>query len=294
MGWKDAGDAVLYPDGSMVKGPKALCELQGYVYAAWQGMAEIFEALGRPDRAATLREKAAALFAHFNEAFWDEDWGGYAYALDGDKRKVLTKVSNVGHCLWTGIIRPDRAARVVQRLMARDMFSGWGIRTLTTEHPAFNPLAYHNGSVWPHDNGLIALGFKRYGFAAEVARVSRALSDAGSYFALHQVPELFAGIARNGTDFPVQCLGANVPQAWAAGAVFSLLRAILGLEADAPAGVLYVEPTLPTWLPELTLTGLHVGRQVFNLRFGREENGDTDFEVLKGSPTAVVRGPRPK
>jgi glycogen debranching enzyme len=292
MGWKDAGDAVLYPDGGMVKGPKALCELQGYVYAAWLGMAEIFEALGRPERAAALRQKAATLFARFNEVFWDEAWGGYAYALDGDKRPVLTSVSNIGHCLWSGIVRPDRAARVVQRLMAPDMFSGWGIRTLSARHPAFNPLAYHNGSVWPHDNGLIALGFKRYGFVAEATKLARAMCDAGSYFALHQMPELFAGIARDGTSFPVQCLGANVPQAWAAGAAFSLLRAILGLEADAPAGSLYVDPALPEWLPELTLTGLHVGSQVFNLRFAREENGDTEFEVLKGSPTAVLRGTR--
>jgi glycogen debranching enzyme len=294
MGWKDAADAVLYPDGGMVKGPKALCELQGYVYAAWLGIAEIFAAFGRPERAAALRQKAASLFARFNEAFWDEAWGGYAYALDGDKHKVLTSVSNVGHCLWSGIVRPDRAARVVQRLMAPDMFSGWGIRTLSAQHPAFNPLSYHNGSVWPHDNGLIALGFKRYGYVAEATKLARAMSDAASYFALHQVPELFAGIARNGTGFPVQCLGANVPQAWAAGAAFSLLRAILGLEADAPAGCLYVDPALPEWLPELTLTGLQVGSQVFNLRFAREENGDTDFEVLKGSPTAVLRGTHAK
>jgi glycogen debranching enzyme len=292
MGWKDSGDAVLYPDGGRVNGPKALCELQGYVYAAWLGMAEIFEALGRPERAAALRQKAASLFTRFNEVFWDEAWGGYAYALDGDKRPVLTSVSNVGHCLWSGIVRPDRAARVVQRLMAPDMFSGWGVRTLSARHPAFNPLSYHNGSVWPHDNGLIALGFKRYGFVAETTRLARAMSDAASYFAMHQVPELFAGIARDGTSFPVQCPGANVPQAWAAGAAFSLLRAILGLEADAPAGSLYVDPALPAWLPKLTLTGLHVGSQVFTLRFAREENGDTEFEVLKGSPTAVRRGTR--
>jgi glycogen debranching enzyme len=287
MGWKDAEDAVLYPDGTMVKGPKALCELQGYVYAAWTGMAEVFDALGHTKRAAELRQKAEALFQRFNDAFWDEEWGGYAYALDGDKKRVLTKASNVGHCLWSGIIRPDRAARVVERLMAPDMFSGWGIRTLSAEHPAFNPVSYHNGSVWPHDNGLIAQGFQRYGFRNEAARVARAVSGAASYFSLHQVPELYGGMQRDGAGFPVQCLGANVPQAWAAGSVFSFLQAILGLEPDAPNGLLRLRPSLPSWLPDLTLTDLRLGDAVFDLRFWREDDR-TSFQVLRGDPGAVV------
>ncbi|HEX5957147.1 MAG TPA: glycogen debranching N-terminal domain-containing protein, partial [Hyphomicrobiaceae bacterium] len=191
MGWKDSGDAVVYPDGSLVRGPKALCELQGYVYAAWLGMAEIYDVLGRPDRARTLRAKAAGLFKRFNEAFWDDELGFYAYALDGDKRKVLTVASNPGHCLWSGIVPPERAAKVVRRLMAPDMWSPWGIRTLSTEHPAFNPYNYQTGSVWPHDNAIIALGFKLYGFGAEAARIARAISGAGSHLLFNQLPELY-------------------------------------------------------------------------------------------------------
>ena len=166
MSWKDAGDSMNYADGTPVKGPKAVCELQGYVYDAWLRMAEIYDELGRTDRAAALRDKAATLFRRFNDAFWDEESGFYAFMLDGEKRKVLSVASNPGHLLWSGIVPPDRAARVVSRLMAPDMSSGWGIRTLSADHPAFNPYSYQNGSVWPHDNGLIALGFKRYGFVA--------------------------------------------------------------------------------------------------------------------------------
>jgi glycogen debranching enzyme len=288
VGWKDSGDGVLYPDGSVVKGPKALCELQGYVYAGWTGMAEIFEAFGDAARAAALRARAAELFARFNDAFWNEALGFYAFALDGDKRQVLSVASNVGHCLWTGLIRPDRAARVVARLMAPDMFSGWGIRTLSADHVAFNPISYHNGSVWPHDNGLIACGFRRYGFTAEAARVARAVSGAAGYFAGHQVPELYAGLARGDADFPVQYLGANVPQAWAAGSAFSFMQAMLGLEPDAAADRLTVSPDLPAWLPEVTLSGLRMGRHSFDIRFWRE-NGATAFDVLKGDASAVYR-----
>ena len=165
--WKDSGDAVVYPDGSLVKGPKALCELQGYVYDAWQRMAQVFDALGNSSRAQELRAKATALFRHFNEAFWDEEIGFYAYALDGEKKPVLSVASNPGHCLWSGIVPADRARRVVERLMKPDMWSGWGIRTLSANHPAYNPHSYQNGSVWPHDNGIIATGFRRYGFATE-------------------------------------------------------------------------------------------------------------------------------
>ena len=273
MAWKDARDAVLYPDGTMVKGPKALCELQAYVYAAWRGMAELYDMLGNPTRAADLRARAAHLFNRFNDAFWNDDFGFYAYGLDGDKRQVLTVASNVGHCLWAGIIRPDRARRVVERLMAPDMFSGWGIRTLSAHHPAFNPYSYHNGSVWPHDNGLIAQGFARYGFTTDAARVARAVSDAASYFALHQVPELYAGIDRNGTDFPVQCLGANVPQAWAAGSAFSFLHALCGFTPDAAAGIMGIDPHLPDWLTEFTLRDLTLGRHDLDLQITR--NGVT-------------------
>ncbi|TMA53786.1 MAG: amylo-alpha-1,6-glucosidase, partial [Deltaproteobacteria bacterium] len=178
MGWKDAIDAVVYPDGRQVRQPKALCELQGYVFDAWLRMAEVFDALDDPGRAAGLRDKARALRAAFEARFWCEDLGFYAFALDPEKQPVRTIASNAGHCLWSGIASPEHGARVVARFFEPDLWSGWGIRTLSSHNPAYNPFSYQRGSVWPHDNGLIALGFKRYGFAAEAARVARDISEA--------------------------------------------------------------------------------------------------------------------
>ena len=283
MGWKDAGDAVVHPDGTLVQGPKALCELQGYTFDAWMRSAELFDVLGEPERAATLRAKAARLQTRFEDRFWCEDIGSYAFALDRDKQPVKTIASNPGHCLWSGMIRPDRARRVVQRLLRPDMWSGWGIRTLSALNPAYNPFSYQCGSVWPHDNSLIALGFKRYGFAAEVARIARDISEAASYFASYRLPELYAGVQREGGTFPVQYPGANVPQAWASGANFQLLQAVLGIHADAPSKRLYVDPELPPWLPDVTLHGLRVGEAKVDLTFFREgERTRWDAKVLTG------------
>jgi glycogen debranching enzyme len=288
MGWKDSGDAVMYPDGSLVKGPKALCELQGYVFNAWVRMAEVFDALDKPERAAELRAKAAALYARFNEAFWDEELGFYAYALDGEKKKVLSVASNAGHCLWSGIVPPERAKRVVERLMAPDMWTGWGIRTLSADHHAFNPYNYQTGSVWPHDNAILAMGFKYYGFAAEAGRIAHDVSVAASHFLLNQLPELYTAAERTESNFPVQYIGANVPQAWAAGSVFMLTQALLGFLPDAPRNKLYVDPLLPPWLPDLTVRDLRVGRHKLDLRFWRE-GGETHFEVTKGDARVVER-----
>jgi glycogen debranching enzyme len=288
MAWKDSGDAVMYPDGSLVKGPKALCELQGYVYSAWVRMAEVFEALGKPDRAKALRAKAAALFERFNDAFWDEELGFYVYALDGNKKKVLTVASNPGHCLWCGIVPRERAKKVVDRLMAPDMWTGWGIRTLSADHRAFNPYNYQTGSVWPHDNAIIAMGFKFYGFSAEAARVAHDVSVAASHFLLNQLPELYTAAERTETNFPVQYLGANVPQAWAAGSVFMLTQALLGFLPDAPRDKLYVDPSLPAWLPDLTVHDLRIGKHKLDIRFWTK-GGQTEFEVIKGDPAVVER-----
>ncbi len=286
MGWKDSGDAVMYPDGSLVRGPKALCELQGYVYDAWRRMAQIFEHLGDAARAATLRGKADQLFKRFNELFWIEAEGTYAYALDGDKKPVLSVASNPGHCLWSGIVPPDRAARVVARLMKPDMWSGWGIRTLSAEHRSFNPYAYQLGAVWPHDNSLIAMGFKRYGFGREAAQIARDISGAAEHFNSNQLPELYAGIQKDGTNFPVQYIGANVPQAWAAGSAFTLLQSMLGLLPDAVAGKVFIDPDLPEWLPDVTIKDLTVGERDFSIRFWRDGN-ETRHEVLSGDPDAI-------
>ena len=207
--------------------------------------------------------------------------------LDGEKRKVLTVASNPGHLLWSGIVPPDRAARVVARLMAPDMNSGWGIRTLSSQHPAFNPYSYQNGSVWPHDNSLIALGFKRYGFSTEAGHIARDISEAASHFLLNQLPELYAGVKRNGANFPVQYLGANVPQAWAAGSCFALLQAMLGIQPDAPNDKLYVDPDLPAWLPDVTLMDLRLGRRHLDIRF-RRDGDKTVWEVLRGDAKLVT------
>jgi len=279
MAWKDAGDSVMYPDGSPVRGPKALCELQGYTYDAWLRMASAFEHFGQVEEARRLRHKAADLREKFEQLFWCEQNGFYAYALDGDKKQVQTVASNPGHLLWSGIVGRERAARVVKRLMEPDMWSGWGIRTLSAQNPAYNPFSYQNGSVWPHDNGIIAMGFKRYGFAKEAAMIARDISEAASYFVFHRLPELYAGTKREPESFPVQYLGANVPQAWAAGSVFHLLRAILGLNADAHKKTLYVDPVLPHWLSDITLHKLRVGASTATLRFWKE-NDKTRYEVL--------------
>ena len=288
MSWKDSSDCVVYPDGSLVRGPKALCELQGYVYNAWICMAEVFDALGKPERANALRAKASALFDRFNQAFWDEELGFYAYALDGEKKKVLTIASNAGHCLWSGIAPPERAKKVVERLMAPDMWTGWGIRTLSNNNPAFNPYNYQTGSVWPHDNAIIALGFKSYGFSAEAARIAHDISVAASHFPSNQLPELYTAFERDETNFPVQYVGANVPQAWAAGSAFMLTQAILGFLPDAPRNWLYVDPSLPNWLPDLAAHDLSVGKHKIDIRFWREGE-QTLFEVTKGDPKLVER-----
>jgi glycogen debranching enzyme len=279
MAWKDARDSVMYPDGSPVKGPKALCELQGYTYDAWLRMAELFEYFKEPELAGKLRKKAEELRQKFEELFWCEETGFYAYALDGSKKQVKTVASNPGHLLWSGIAGREHAARVVARLQEPDMWSGWGIRTLSADNPAFNPFSYQNGSVWPHDNGIIAMGFRRYGFATEAAKVARDISEAASYFVFHRLPELYAGTRRQPGSFPVQYLGANVPQAWAAGSIFHLLRAILGLDADAHRNTLYVDPVLPHWLPEITLHNLRVGGGKVTLRFWRDHE-KSRYEVL--------------
>ena len=288
MSWKDSPDCVVYPDGSLVKGSKALCELQGYVYDSWVRMAEVFDALGKPERAQALRAKASALFDRFNQAFWDEELGIYAYALDGEKKKVLTVASNAGHCLCSGIVPPERAKKVVDRLMAPDLWTGWGIRTLSKSNPAFNPYNYQTGSVWPHDNAIIALGFKHYGFSAEAARIAHDISVAASHFPNNQLPELYTAFERDESNFPVQYLGANVPQAWAAGSAFMLAQGMLGFLPDAPRNKLYVDPSLPTWLPDLVVHDLRVGQHKIDIRFWREDE-QTAFEVTKGDPQLVER-----
>lgn len=272
LGWKDAGDAVVYADGTQVKQPKALCELQAYAYDAKTRMAEIFQALGEPERAKKLLRQANALKQRFNQAFWMESEGCFAFGLDPEKQQITSISSNAGQCLWSGIADPDKAIRTAQRLLQRDMWSGWGIRTLSELNPAYNPFSYQRGSVWPQDNGIIAEGFKRYGLMDAANQVIRGVFDAIEHFEALRPPEVFAGIERTEKyDFPVLYpSGANIPQAWATGSIFHMLRIILGLRADAPNKRLYVQPTLPDWLPDIEIQRLSVGACSLNLRFWRD------------------------
>ena len=289
MSWKDGGDSVVYANGQRVKQPKALCELQGYVYDARLRMAEIFLTRGESTRAESLAQQARDLKRAFNERFWMENEGCYAFGLDPAKQPITSITSNAGHCLWSGIADREKAERTAQRLLQQDMWSGWGIRTLSTGNPAYNPYSYHRGTIWPHDVGIIAAGFKRYGLSNEANYVIRGMFDAIESFDAYRPPEVFAGLQRLGKiDFPtLYPSGANIPQAWASGSIFHMLQTMLGLRADAPRQRLYVAPTLPNWLPEIELRQLRVGACHLNLRFWREGK-TTRWEVL--DITREVRG----
>lgn len=270
QGWKDSGDSMVYPDGSLVEPPIALCEVQGYVYDAWRRAANIYEVWGQGERAQKLNSQADALYQRFNEHFWMDDEGFYCLGLDNKKQQIKSIASNPGQLLWSGIVPPERAQKVKERLFLADMWCGWGVRTLSSHHWAYNPISYQLGSVWPHDNSLIAAGLKRYGYHEEANRIAEGIFAAASFFEAGRMPELFAGIERQADSFPVPYPDANIPQAWAAGSIFLLIRTILGLEADAPNRKLKVQPFLPDWLPDLELTNLSVGSAKVALRFWRE------------------------
>ncbi len=292
QGWKDAGDAIPAEDGSLAPLPLAVCELQGYVYDAKLRLADIYALLGRRREARRLRTEAMNLFDRFNEAFWWEEEGTYVLGLDGNKRQIRSVASNAGHLLQSGIVPPERAGRVVQRLMAPDMWSGWGVRTLSSDHVAYNPFSYHTGTVWPHDNAIIAGGFRRYGFDAEAAAIARGMFDAASRLMVDRLPELFAGLPRHEASFPVQYLGANVPQAWAASAVLRFIAVLAGIHAsaDESGGKLYVDPALPSWLPDLAIHDLRAGTGALSIGF---RDGTVDV-LANTSGFEVIHGPAPR
>jgi glycogen debranching enzyme len=281
QGWKDSHDSVFHEDGELAEGPVALCEVQGYVYAARRHAAVLAEALGEPGRAEALRRKAEDLRRRFEEAFWCEDLSLYALALDGRKRPCRVRTSNAGQVLFTGIAAPDRARRMAEVLMDESFFSGWGIRTVAASEARYNPMSYHNGSVWPHDNGLVARGFARYGIAAKgIQRILMGLADASTYSHLHRLPELFCGFRRRSGEGPTLYPVACSPQAWSAGSVFMLLEACLGLSVDARrAEVRLVRPALPEILPSVTLRNLRVGPASLDLHFHRRAR-DVEVDVL--------------
>ena len=292
QGWKDAGDAIPDEDGSLAPLPLATAELQGYVYDAKLRMADVYDALGRGADARRLRRQAGELFDRVNDQLWWEEEGTYYLGLDGKKRPIRSVASNAGHLLQSGIVPPDRARRIVARLMADDMWSGWGIRTLSSDHPAYNPFSYHTGSVWPHDNAMIAGGFRRYGFDAEAAQVAKGMFDAAERQVAYRLPELFAGLPRHEASFPVQYLGANVPQAWAAGSIFRFIAVLCGIHAlsNRDGSRLFVNPALPSWMPQLTIRNLRAGRGSLDLALR-----DGTVDVLANSTGfEVVHGPAPR
>ncbi len=280
QGWKDSGDAIRAADGTIVHAPIALCETQGQVYDAWLRAADLYDVLGESDRARSLRQQAEQLYGRFNDRFWMEDEGFYCLGLDSNKQQIRSIASNAGQLLWSGIVPPERAHQMVQRLFQPDLWCGWGIRTLSATHPAYDPIGYHTGSVWAHDNSFIAAGLKRYGYHTEANQIAEGIFAAASSFQSNQMPELFGGIARSPENFPVPYVDANIPQAWAAGSMPWLISTMLGLQADAPNRRLQVQPMLPDWLPDLQLTNIHVGDAQVDLDFWRE--GDrTHWKVVR-------------
>jgi glycogen debranching enzyme len=295
QGWKDSDDAIVHEDGSQAPVPLATCEEQGFVYLAKLHFSELLWWLDRKDEARRLHHQATELKKRFNETFWMDDVRFLAMALDGGKRRVKSIGSNAGHCLATGILDETFVRPIADRLFQDDMFSGWGIRTLSDRHPAYNPYSYHRGSVWPVEHGSFAVGFARYGLHEHLERVCRAQFEAASLFDFYRLPELFAGHPRDGDHpFPAHYPNANSPQAWSASAVWCLLQAMLGLYPYAPLNLLLVDPRLPVWLPEIVVSNLHVGAAVVDLRFHRDKSGETSYEVIdKRGPLHVVRQPSP-
>lgn len=270
QGWKDSHDAVFHADGAPAEGPIALCEVQGYVFAAKAGAARLARSLGQEPRARQLASEADRLRERFDQAFWCESLSTYALALDGAKRPCCVRTSNAGQCLFSGIALPERARTLADRLLADDNFSGWGIRTVSAAERPFNPMSYHNGSIWPHDNALLAWGLARYGLKQHALRVMVSLFDASLFTDLHRLPELFCGFSRRPgegpTDYPVACS----PQSWSAAAPFLLLRAVLGLHVEGDAGRVRLEyPVLPAFLEHLTIRGLRVGSSSVDLALRR-------------------------
>jgi glycogen debranching enzyme len=281
QGWKDSYDAIFHADGRLAEGYIALAEVQGYVFAAKRLAARCAARLGKTDMAHELEVEAQRLAERFEEAFWCDELGTYAVALDGAKHPCKVRTSNAGQLLFTGIVREDRARLVAADLMRPHFFTGWGIRTVANGEPRYNPMSYHDGSIWPHDNALIALGLARYGLKHSVAHLFKGLFDAATYMDLRRLPELFCGFrrekGRGPTLYPVAC----APQAWASATPFTLLEASLGLEFDAERGEIRLRnPCLPAFLNEVVLRELQLGPSSVDLRVSRHGD-DVSLEVLR-------------
>jgi glycogen debranching enzyme len=292
QGWKDSFDAISHADGSLARLPIALCEVQGYVYAAYTSIACVATRLGRDELAARLNQRAAALRSRFSHDFWLEPERTVALALDGDKRPCRVMSSNAGHCLATGLLNREQADALAERLMSEDMFSGWGVRTLSARERRYNPMSYHNGSVWPHDNALIATGLTRYKKHQHAIRILDGLLQAATNFKTGSLPELFCGFPRDERLGPVPYPVACHPQAWSAASIFMIVQAILGIEAKGFERKLVIDsPAMPDWLDWLKIENLKVGDGAVSLIVRRaaegpsigiiERTGDVTVEVLK-------------
>ncbi len=287
QGWKDSWDGVTYADGRVAEPPVALAEVQGYVYAAYLARAHFADEAGDRALAAEMRARAIDLRHRFNRDFWLRERGWFALGLDANKRPIDALASNMGHCLWTGIVEPRHAAAVAERLLSPEMFGGWGVRTLATSMGAYNPISYHNGSVWPHDNAIIAAGLTRYGFLDQAHRVITGMLDAASCFG-GRLPELFSGLGRDELAVPVHYPTSCSPQAWASAAPLLFLRSMLRLDPWVPHGKVWVSPALPVGIGTLTVGRIPVGDQRIRVTVG---SGGFDVDGADGA-FDMVREPR--
>lgn len=291
QGWRDAHDGVLDEGGAFPELPIGTSEMQAYVYGAKTRVAPLFEAWGDHARAARLRSEASDLRRRFIETFWLADIDELAFVLDGSKRAVRTVVSNSGHCLWMGILDERRGRAAARRLMQPDLFNGWGLRLLSDRHPSYDPHSYQRGSVWPHDSVIAAAGMRRYGMTEEAWTILDGLLGAVMCFEDIAMPELFAGLPKSEIAVPVPYRNANVPQAWAAGSVLQMVRILIGLEPDVPAGRVYLDPALPAWCSRMELRRLRLGRHEMRLSVERRADGrhivdaEADgLEIVRGVP----------
>jgi glycogen debranching enzyme len=273
QGWKDSNDSVFHSDGKIAEPPIALCEVQGYVYAAKLAAARMTRVLGDVNGCSKLEVEAETLRTHFEEQFWCEDLGTYALALDGRKQPCRVRTSNAGHCLYTGIASTERARRVAETLMGSDSFTGWGIRTVAMTESRYNPLSYHNGSIWPHDNSIIANGLAKYGSKKMAGQVLLALLDLSSEVELRRLPELFCGLKRRSTEGPTLYPVACSPQSWAAASPFLILEGCLGISVQADRGrIVFDRPFLPEGIPQLSIRGLGCGKMAADLLLERRND----------------------
>ncbi len=289
QGWRDAGDAVVHADGRPAEGPIALAETQAYVYYAKRRLAALYGELGDVERSERISQEARELKERFNERFWMEDEGFFAMALDGEKRQVKTVCSTVGHALWARIIADEYVPAVVKRLMAPDMFTGWGLRTMSKEAQAYNPVSFYNGAVWPFDTAIIANGLKKLGYVQESNRLAWGLVETAVAHEYSRLPELICGFTREAINRPVAFPMACAPDSGSAGALFLVFQSMLGIYAQADENVVYVHnPVLPKWLGEVSLSNVRVGRTTMRLRF-RRSGSQTNFAVLdKQGPGRIV------